>query len=373
MNKIYCDSSSGNVCEIIKHTPLAQVKNLDSAELIWCRNNYKPLFNKITANQLLNHIPTEGCIVNKGKLYASLQNYANENIDNQTVVNQFLQPSYRLYEPNERRAFLDQLPEVDTPENLWILKPATLSKGIGARVVWQFATLKKEIENNKGILLVEGHGKQQYVAQKYIKNPLLLNNRKSEIRIYWLIASLDPLLVLLYSEGTVRLNTLPFKLDDFDNQLIHITNVYQQKKHPDYDPDTVLKWRYSELQQYLLQHGYTKNESYLADTFMPQCLQMIRTLVSANITKLRNHKYEGHHFGLYGADIIIDDQLTPWLTEVQKGPGLSHDEPVKRDVIPAMLSEALSIMFEIHQRKINQQDLTKLETVARYQWVINES
>ena len=49
-----------------------------------------------------------------------------------------------------------------------------------------------------------------YIVQRYIRNPLLLSGRKSEIRLYWLIANLDPLIVLLYREGTVRLNTLLF-------------------------------------------------------------------------------------------------------------------------------------------------------------------
>ena len=47
--------------------------------------------------------------------------------------------------------------------------------------------------------------------------------------MYWLIASLNPLLVLMYPEGTVRLTTKKFKLSHLDDPLIHITNLYQQK------------------------------------------------------------------------------------------------------------------------------------------------
>ena len=79
-----------------------------------------------------------------------------------------------------------------------------------------------------------------FIAQRYLTNPLLLSHRKSEIRIYFLVLTLFPLRVLLCNEGTVRLNTLPFELGQWDNPLIHITNVYQQKKHPNYDPDAVL-------------------------------------------------------------------------------------------------------------------------------------
>ena len=48
-------------------------------------------------------------------------------------------------------------------------------------------------------------------------------------------------------------------------------------------------------------------------------------------------------FQLLGADFIVDEQLRPWLTEVQVGPGLSHDEPVKAALIPGLVRDAAAI------------------------------
>jgi len=50
-----------------------------------------------------------------------------------------------------------------------------------------------------------------------------------EIRTYWVIASVDPLIVL-YRDGTVRLTTQNYQHGDWENPLIHITNTKQQKK-----------------------------------------------------------------------------------------------------------------------------------------------
>lgn len=69
---------------------------------------------------------------------------------------------------------------------------------------------------------------KEFVAQRYILNPLLLNGKKMEIRTYWMIASLEPFIVL-YHDGTVRLTTQDYKKDDWSNPLIHITNTAQQK------------------------------------------------------------------------------------------------------------------------------------------------
>ncbi|MEM7017682.1 MAG: hypothetical protein AAF512_10155, partial [Pseudomonadota bacterium] len=287
------------------------------ANLIWQRRHYKHLFNQLQPNQYINHFHNEGCLVTKGKLYAGLQAYYRALMAPEFPLEQFLQPSYRLYVETERDAFLQQLPAVDTEENLWIMKPSDLSKGIGIRVLWQLSAIKKQLQKNKGRFLVPGRGEKDYVIQKYIRNPLLLKGRKSEIRLYWLIANIEPLKVLLFDEGTVRLNSLPFQLGNYENQLIHVTNVYQQKRHPDYDPNVVLKWCFADLQQYLVEQNYTDNVNYIADILMPKFQKIISAVARSAAQELRDHQQAGQSFALYGADIILDDQLNPWLAEVQ--------------------------------------------------------
>jgi hypothetical protein len=77
-------------------------------------------------------------------------------------------------------------------------------------------------------------------------------------------------------------------------------------------------------------------------------------------------------FGLFGADFILDDQLTPWLTEIQKSPGLSQDDDVKRGVVFPMLKGAASTVLEILALKRSNRPLTALSSTHGYEWVIRD-
>jgi hypothetical protein len=371
--RIYCDKSSANVRKIIRFMGRKRLKHPDNADLIWVRHRFASFYDKLTPYQCFNHLPAEGSLANKGTLYAHLNAHAKEHPERDFTAKDFLQPSYRLYIPEERDAFLAQMPAADREENLWILKPCNLSKGVGIRVIWKLNDIKQQLIDNSGQLPVKKHGLQDYIIQKYIKNPLLLNGHKSEIRVYWLIASLDPLLVLMFNGGTTRLTTLKYSLGDYDNPLVHVTNAYQQKKHPEYDSLAVLKWSFKDLGIYFVESGYTDNENYIAEVLLPKCNAIIATVVEAMASTLKAKPGTGLCFGLYGADIIIDDNLTPWLAEVQRGPGLSHSDDVKKHVIPAMVAESINIMQEVRYKKLHNLSLTDLESARFFQWVVNEA
>ena len=67
---------------------------------------------------------------------------------------------------------------------------------------------------------------------RYISNPLLLEGRKFDIRVYLLIIAAQ-LFVVLYHPGYIRLSCLPYDPSSPD-MCVHLTNQYQQKKHPSY-------------------------------------------------------------------------------------------------------------------------------------------
>ncbi len=370
--RVYFDPASVNAAQILSELPVEPVDSAPEADLLWIRKNYREWYDKLGPFQAINHIPLERAMIRKVDLAQNLHRHGASQSETTFSHADFFPPTYCLNDLEERTAFVRQLPEVDHPDNLWILKPSNLSKGLGVKIGWDFAWLRKALSKHGEITFRYEGRTLEYVIQRYIKNVLLLDGKKSEIRIYWLIASLDPLLVLMYPEGTARLTLKPYKLDDFANPLIHITNAYQQKKHGGYNPDAVLKWSFPRLQEYLSnEKGAPRN--FFDEVLRPKLRQTLAYVVRASIERLKQTPSSGFFFGLYGADFILDDELTPWLAEIQKGPGLSHDDIVKQRVMPAMLRGAASIVLEILALKRKGQPLTALSSTQGYEWVIRDS
>jgi hypothetical protein len=368
---IYCDPASNNARAALSEETFRFVENPEDADLLWMRKGYREWFDRLKPFQVLNHLPQEHEITDKGRLAEHLREFDRVQTKYDFGMKDIVQETYCLYIPEERERFFGQLPPVESKDNLWILKPCASSRGRGIQILWEFGGLRGTYAHPEKYDF--DPETERYVIQRYIRNPLLLEGRKSEIRIYWLVASLDPLLVLIYREGTVRLNTKPFSLDDFENTLIHVTNVFQQKSHPDYDPSAVLKWSFSDWENYLIHNLKLAPENYVEAVLKPHLKRMLSFVVDAAAPSLLQCPEVGLFTGLFGADIIFDDRLHPWLTEVQKGPGLSFDDAIKQKVIPPMVNEAAAIMLEVARRKRDGLSLEKLDAVGGFEWVIRET
>ena len=70
------------------------------------------------------------------------------------------------------------------------------------------------------------------VCLSYITPPLLLGGRKFDIRVYLLVVAARPF-VVLYADGYARLSCASYNVSSPD-LTVHLTNQFQQKKHPEY-------------------------------------------------------------------------------------------------------------------------------------------
>lgn len=99
--------------------------------------------------------------------------------------------------------------------------------------------------------------KKSWVVMKYIENPLLIFNRKFDIRVWVVVASWNPFRVYWYKNCYVRFSGKDYDAKNIGNQFIHLTsNAINSKmlkigddKNFDKLPENM--WYLSQLQEFL--------------------------------------------------------------------------------------------------------------------------
>ena len=94
----------------------------------------------------------------------------------------------------------------------------------------------------EGIFLIQhprdlAHLKQPSIVQEYVSKPLLLQGLKFDLRLYVLIASLDPLQVYLSDSGMARFCTVPYEAPSMANMhetFMHLTNYSLNKRSKEF-------------------------------------------------------------------------------------------------------------------------------------------
>ncbi|XP_030067061.1 putative tubulin polyglutamylase TTLL9 isoform X3 [Microcaecilia unicolor] len=178
---------------------------------------------------------------------------------------------------------------------------------------------------------------ENYVAQRYIENPYLIGGRKFDLRVYVLVTSYLPLRAWLYRDGFARFSNTRFTLASIGDHYIHLTNVAVQKTAPDYDPEKGCKWMIQQLRQYLTaKHGPEMVEKLFQemDNIFIKSLQSVQKVII-------NDK---HCFELYGYDILIDQDLKPWLLEVNASPSLTASSQEDYRLKCRLLEDVLHIV-----------------------------
>ncbi|KAL7860152.1 hypothetical protein SRHO_G00152990 [Serrasalmus rhombeus] len=238
--------------------------------------------------------------------------------------------------PSEYHLFVEEFKR--SPGSTWIMKPVARSQGKG---IFLFRKLKDIMEWKKnGTRSEEQRDEAQvesYVAQHYIENPYLINGRKFDLRVYVLVTSYLPLKAWLYRDGFARFSNTRFSLSSIDDQYVHLTNVAVQKTAPDYDPEKGCKWQMHKLRLYLTaKHGSETVEALFKDidNIFIRSLQSVQKVII-------NDK---HCFELYGFDILLDQDLKPWLIEVNASPSLTASSQEDYELKCRLLEDTLHVV-----------------------------
>jgi len=150
-------------------------------------------------------------------------------------------------------------------KSIWIIKPGENSnRGIGIH-------LTRNLKDIQKFITYECKSQRTFIIQKYITNPLLINRRKFDIRMYGMITSINGLMKgYFYESGYIRTSSKEFTLKNLNDKIIHLTNDAIQQNNEEYgkyEPGNKLS--FSEFQKYLDINYASLNIDFFRD-ILPQ-------------------------------------------------------------------------------------------------------
>eukprot|EP00357_Protocruzia_adherens_P000980 CAMPEP_0115047060 /NCGR_PEP_ID=MMETSP0216-20121206/49101_1 /TAXON_ID=223996 /ORGANISM="Protocruzia adherens, Strain Boccale" /LENGTH=963 /DNA_ID=CAMNT_0002430223 /DNA_START=247 /DNA_END=3138 /DNA_ORIENTATION=- len=217
-------------------------------------------------------------------------------------------------------------------QNIWILKPAGMSRGRGITVV-----------NNLVEILDQLKGKDnQYVIQKYIEYPLVILKRKFDIRQWVLVTDWNPLTIWVYEEPYVRFGAEDYNTNNLSNRFSHLTNNSVAKycgksgsEHIDgnmWDLETFTNYLH-DLKGYDVWNKELKKKIRKMLVWSLECVQ--------DMVEHRKNSSE-----LYGYDLMVDENMTPWLIEVNSSPAMDYSTPITKRLVKECLEDTIKVLVD---------------------------
>ena len=316
---------------------------------------------------LSNHLEGNGSLVTKKGLHRTMTTYFGDatsmpesfhiestNTDafrafQQTFQAQEEKAKRQQEEPDEEEAPV--APEkrrrrrrVAEATNVRIVKPASYAnRGFGIRVSNSLDEIATIVESEARADARCGG----WIVQKYIEEPLLIQGRKFDIRVFVLLVCDDPqrTRTFVHRKATyLRTSSEPYSLslDHLKNRFLHLTNDGVQKKSPKYgrfEPGNKLTM--DQFQDYMTKTRHL-NENYVSDVLQNQIDDLVLKTVEAS-SHLLNPAHRKNSFELLGYDFMLDDDLNVYLIEINSNPCLDLCCPHLDLNLPLLISDTLQV------------------------------
>jgi tubulin polyglutamylase TTLL11 len=222
-------------------------------------------------------------------------------------------------------------------KSVLIAKPTAGSQGDGIHLI-------SKLKDLDSFLRTSTLDSYKYIVQRYINNPLIIDGKKFDLRLYVLVSSVNPLIVYLNDEGLARFctqNYEPTNDKNLSNVYMHLSNYSLNKNSKEYK-FTEVTTEINDGSKRSMESFWKSYEKagYNKANLVEEINELIRKFLTAMYPFLKyNYKLafqdkDAKCFHILGFDIMIDDQFKPWLLEINANPSLSieHDPNFVKEI-----------------------------------------
>ncbi|XP_067890923.1 tubulin polyglutamylase TTLL4 isoform X2 [Heterodontus francisci] len=295
----------------------------------WGHHMKSPLFKTLREYQKLNHFPGSFQIGRKDRLW---RNLLRMQVRFGKREFNFFPQSFIL--PHDIKLLKSSWGESSSRQK-WIIKPPASARGIGIQVIHKWNQIPK---------------KRPLLVQKYLHKPYLIGESKFDLRIYVYVTSYDPLRIYVFTDGLVRFASCKYSssMKSLGNKFMHLTNYSVNKLNAEYKPNSDgklcqgHKWSLNALWVHLNQKGVRTELLWeqMKDVIIKTIIAS-ESYVNSQIHLYVRNRYTCHE--LFGFDIMLDENLKPWVLEVNISPSLHSNSTLDISIKGQMISDLLNL------------------------------
>jgi len=319
--------------------------------------------------QISNHIPGVGKVLRKSDVGFVIKAYSKQFSGREECFaeEKFFPKSWLLSDRQQCEEFFaeftgENYQKLKQERGVVYLKKAAVGVHQGKGVFPVTETEEKELN-----LLYENGRKcgeennSSTLIQYMVHNPLLLEGRKFDFRVYMLVASTNPMIAYSY-DGYLRVSLSEYDTKS-DDKNIFVTNIVlnhdvfeEADKNGEYNGMTKEEmhektcWWFGDLERYLKEKGkISEKENWLDNYLRPQINKVMIHLVRMLEKDLVKQSSMSE---LYGIDLLIDEDLNLWFIELNTMP-LIHGWTVKTTkFFNKMLTDYFDIVFGLLRSRV---------------------
>ncbi|KAG7372599.1 tubulin-tyrosine ligase family protein [Nitzschia inconspicua] len=242
----------------------------------------------------------------------------------------------------------------------WVHKQANVNQGRGITILAP--------ESDQLLALPEKYLKEiqkstddddDVIIQRYVCNEMTWNRRKFDVRMFWLVASLDPL-IILYHDGYVRIGNSEYSEEDFSDTTAHLTThtgLGTEGKATMMEFEQALDDLYSRM-------GNNDNNNkrphlaagtpiaHVRNQFKHALGEMTEVFLKESFNKPDFLEITSENgFNFYCADYILDNDMDVFFIEPQNGCGLDEDYYFRLEMHGSLFNGMVDILEEVGRKQ----------------------
>jgi hypothetical protein len=323
-----------------------KVDDTDNAHLIYTYSNHGKWASHLHPWQRFNYIPN----LEKWNQKSQFAYYYKQYEDSTGMPPSVYVPESYMLTENEKEieAFRKVLNEGNGKNHPWVHKLSAVNQGKGITILAPNSSQLMKLPEQSLKALKRQHHKrkvsggshddeeedfEESIVQRYICNEMTWNDRKFDVRMYWFVASLDPL-VVLYHDGYVRVGNGVYSETSFGDTTSHLTShtgLGAETKATFADFEDMLSVQHQanldsdnnkHQRKFTFPKGVSTPVEHVRNQFKHALGEMIEIMRDESFAVPDYHKKDPdmsseNSFQFYCADFILDKELDVWFIEPQ--------------------------------------------------------